>query len=98
MPNKISEESMDRFEFAKNIKQFPNQKLCDIIIVSRYLGSMIEEAIMCMTELANRRDAGDSFDYETSIEQGIKKLPDIKINIKNKMNVGFNLTGLRSIK
>jgi hypothetical protein len=86
-------------EFLQNLVQFSNKKLCEIIITARYLGSMSQEAISCMQELARRRSEGDTFDYESLIDTETKKLPDLKINIKEKMKIGgFDLSLLKGIK
>lgn len=86
-------------EFCIKIAQFSNKKLCEIVIVNRYLGSMKNEAIQCMQELAKRRVAGDTFDYETFIETEVKKLPEFKFNLKQKMDmVGFNSLFLKGSK
>jgi len=74
--------------FQQNLSNFSNKKLCEIIITARYFGSMNEESILCMTELAKRRDLGDTFDYESFIEIETHKLPDFKINLKKKIQVG----------
>lgn len=85
-------------EFPKNFTQFSMKKLCEIVVTAQYLGSMNEEAIMCMEELAQRRVNGDTFEYELFIEAELKKLPDFKFSIKQKMQVGFDLSVLRGIK
>jgi len=84
--------------FTKNIKQFTVKKLCEIVVVDRYLGSLNTEAIACMQELANRREAGDMFDYESFIDNELKKLPIFKMNLTQKMHVGYDLSVLRGIK
>jgi hypothetical protein len=86
-------------KFDVNFSEFSAKKLCEIIITARYLGSMNLEAISCMQELARRRAAGDVFDYETFIETEGKKLPDFKINMKQKMQVGgMDIAAIRGIK
>jgi hypothetical protein len=85
-------------DFTKNLNQFSMQKLCDIIVVDRYLGSLNQEAIMCMQELAARRENGDVFDYESFIESQLKKLPEFKVNLTQKMHVGYSLSALKGIK
>ena len=85
----------DLIKFIENIKQFTPHKLCEIIVTARYLGSMREEAIKCMEELARRRENGDTFQYESFIDQMAKKLPNFKVNLQEKMSVGFNFTKLK---
>ena len=85
-------------EFTKNLTQFSIKKICEIIVVDRYLGSLNQEAILCMEELAKRREAGDTFDYESFIDLELKKLPMFKINLIQKMNIGYDLSVLKGIK
>jgi len=87
----------DGYELA-DLQKYSMQKLCDIVIVAQYLGSLNKEAISCMEELARRRAAGDPFNYEEVIADGVKKLPDFKINLKSKFNIGFDFSILRNIK
>lgn len=85
--------------FTANLTHFSTRKLCEIIITSRYLGFMAKESIMCMEELARRRQQGDTFNYELFIETESKKLPDFKINLKKKMQIGgLDLSLLKGIK
>jgi len=65
-------------EFQNNLSQFSSQKLCEVIITYQYLGLMKDEAILAMQELAKRRASGDLFQFETVIEEELKKLPDFK--------------------
>lgn len=86
-------------EFEQNLKSFPVKKLCEIIVTARYLGSMKTEAISCMEELARRRSEGETFDYESFIETEVKKLPNIQINMKEKMQIGgLDIALLKGIK
>jgi hypothetical protein len=71
----------DLEEFKINIGSMSNEKLCDIVIAFRYLGTLKEEAVLCMSELVNRRNNGDQFPYETYIEDNLKTLPKIKIDV-----------------
>ncbi len=84
--------------FATNMKQFSMKKLCEIVVADRYLGSLNSEAIMCMQELAERREAGDTFDYESFIDDSLKKLPVFKTNLIQKMHIGYDLSALKGIK
>lgn len=75
-------------DILKNIKIMPDQKLCEIIISSRYLKIMNEEAILCMKELSERRASGNIFDFETFIDTELKKLPIFDLDL-NKILKGF---------
>lgn len=63
------------------IPQFSSQKLCNMIICSRYLSIYQELSILCMEELSNRRIAGDNFDFENHIEKNFQNLPKIEVNL-----------------
>lgn len=69
-------------------KQYSTVKLCQIIVTARYLGSMREEAVACMQELALRRQSGEEFLYENFIENELKKLPNFKEDLRKKMQLG----------
>ena len=84
--------------FNENLPKANSQQLCEIIATSRYLGSMKEIAVTCMTELARRRECGENFQYEKIIEDEFKKFPFFKIDLKKKMNLGFDLSVLKGIK
>ena len=68
-------------DFKKNISNFNNEKLCEIIVANRYLGSMREEAILCMEELAKRRTNGDEFNFEIRIDELFKSLPKLNLDL-----------------
>lgn len=78
---------MTEATFQENIPKTSNNKLCEIVVANRYLGVMREEAIMCMEELAKRRANGDNFDYENHIEQLIKTLPKIHLDMSKIMKI-----------
>lgn len=67
--------------YNKIIKQFSNEKLCEIIVSNRYLGIFHDEAIVCMEELALRRANGDSFSYEKKIDELLSILPKINLDL-----------------
>ena len=80
------------------ISKFSSQKLCEIIVTARYLGSLKQQAILCMQELAQRRATGEIFDYESHIETELKKLPDFKTDLKKILRInGFDLSFLKKI-
>ena len=62
----------------KDIQKFSSQKLCEIVVASRYLGMARPEAISAMEELAARRAGGDSLAFEEEIASLLGKLPDYK--------------------
>lgn len=64
-----------------NISDYDSKKLCEIIVCNRYLGINKNLALQCMTELANRRINGDSFEFELFIEESFKELPVLNFKI-----------------
>lgn len=83
-------------EFEDTYRSFTIRRLCEVIISARYLGILEQECILCMQELAARREQGEQFDYETFIETEIKKLPNFKIDLEKSMR--FTPSMLRNIK
>jgi hypothetical protein len=63
-----------------------NEKLCEIVVVNRYLGLMEKEAVICMEELATRRANGDTFEYEKQIDEVFNTLPKFKLDMKKILN------------
>jgi len=80
----------DLTEFKTKLQDAANEKLCEIIVASKYLGIMKEQAILCMEELARRRANGDVFDFEKRIEEMHESLPKYKINIKEILAPSMN--------
>jgi|688.fasta_scaffold1867050_2 hypothetical protein len=64
-------------EIKDKIKDFSSEKLCQIIVCDRYLKYNKELAVVAMQELSDRRDSGDSFDFESYIEKSLSELPSI---------------------
>jgi hypothetical protein len=79
-------------ELTQNINSFTEEKLCEIIVSSRYLGILKDEAILCMQELASRRLNGSSFPFEQKIEEITATLPKINMDLKSVFK------GIQSIK
>jgi hypothetical protein len=48
-----------------------------MIVCDRYFGCYKEIAILCMEELAKRRQGGDDFLFENYIDESLKKLPEL---------------------
>jgi len=81
----------------KTIQEYTSIQLCDIIITNRYLNIFKEKAIIAMQQLSLKRQNGDNFDYESYIEDNLKTLPDINIDIKNSYNLVGVLESLKDI-
>ncbi len=71
----------DNLDFNSKVSLFSNEKLCEIIVSFRYIGLMKDESILCMVELAKRRENGDNFNFEKYIEEQFEQLPKIKYDI-----------------
>lgn len=76
----IEETTLDLGLVKTKVPEFTSKKLCDMIVCDRYFGFNQEIAVMCMEELAKRRINGDTFDFETCIEDSIKELPPLNIS------------------
>jgi hypothetical protein len=73
-------------DFVQNIKQFTNERLCEVVVAYRYLGTMREEALLAMEELAERRVGGDEFLFEQRIDELLKDLPKINMDLNQVFN------------
>lgn len=82
-----------------NLPQYNSTKLCEMIVCDRYFGFNQQIAVMCMEELAKRRQAGDVFDFEAYIEEAYGqlpplnfKIPDLRNSLQQMINMGKNKT------
>lgn len=66
-------------ELKNNLPSYKMDKICQIIVCNRYFGFNKELTVYCMEELAARRTAGDSFNYEEYIENSFKELPVLNV-------------------
>jgi len=62
-------------DIKDKIPTHSSKKLCEMIVVARYFGLHSDLDTYCMEELASRRLNGDSFDFESYIEESTKELP-----------------------
>lgn len=77
----VAEEVIGKLDIEKikaNISEYDSEKLCDMIVCDRYFGLEQKISAVCMEELAKRRIAGDTFDFETRIDKSLKALPSLK--------------------
>lgn len=72
--------------YKVSVKQMSSEKLCEIVATNRYLNLFKDEAIICMQELSGRRSAGDTFAYETRIDELVASLPKYKVDLNNLVN------------
>ncbi len=80
-------------EIKEKIPNFSSEKLCQIIVCDRYLNYNKELAALAMQELASRRSAGDSFDFESHIDKSLSELPQINNMSFDIRTVLANLAG-----
>ena len=69
------------------IPSYTSEKLCEMIVCERYIGFYPEVAVLCMEELAMRRDAGDQFDFETYIDNAYQSLPKLDFTVPDLRSV-----------
>ena len=69
------------------IPSYTSQKLCEMIVCGRYIGFYPEISILCMEELAIRRDSGDTFDFETYIDNAYQSLPKLDFTVPDLQSV-----------
>lgn len=64
----------------ENILSFTSEKLCSIIVISRYLNINNDIALIAMKELSNRRSSGDTFEFEDVIDSQMKTMPELNFS------------------
>jgi hypothetical protein len=69
------------------IPSYSSQKLCEMIVCGRYIGFYPELSIVCMEELAMRREGGDEFDFETYIDKSYQSLPKLDFTVPDLQSV-----------
>lgn len=62
-------------EIFSKLNNLSDERLCEIIIVDRYISINKELSLACMQELSNRRLNGNNFNFEEYIEEKFKELP-----------------------
>lgn len=73
--DEIEDVKLDLDQVKANLPTYSNEKLCEMIVCDRYFGFGKRIDLMCMEELAKRRMAGDTFDFESYIDKQYKELP-----------------------
>ena len=64
------------FDLIKSLlPQYSNEKLCEMIVCDRIFGFEQKISVICMEELAKRRMAGGTFNFESYIDQTQKEFP-----------------------
>jgi hypothetical protein len=77
----IEDVKLDVDKVKSLIPSYTSEKLCEMIVVDRYLGISKEVAVACMEELSKRRTAGDPFPFEKFIDEKLKSLPPLNFNM-----------------
>ena len=75
--------------------EIDSKVLASFIIANRAFGFDKEKAIEAMKELVSRRENGNTFDYETFIEEEFAKLEKPKANVDYK-STGNLIQGLQA--
>lgn len=92
----IEEVNLDIELIKSKIPTYTSTKLCEMIVCDRYFGFNKEINVICMEELAKRRLSGDSFDFESFIEESLKDLPPLDfsnvLDIKSALNQAMSLS------
>lgn len=76
----LSIEDQQTGEFVQkliSIGQAQSNAMATFVVLYRSLGMFKQLAVVCMAELARRRNLGEEFDYETYIETELNKVPKI---------------------
>lgn len=89
--SELTDNLFETDEIIKNVPTYTSKKLCSMIICDRYLGINEKIAVVCMEELAKRREGGDTFDFESFIEQEFSKLPKLDFSVPDLRTVLGNL-------
>jgi len=71
--------ALDISAIQKMIPNYTSEKLCEMIVSTRYFGFDHEICVACMEELATRRTQGDIFAFEEYIEAATKEMPELDV-------------------
>lgn len=86
--------TVDLEKVKKSVKEFSSEKLCDIIASNRYLNFNEEVTILCMMELAYRREGGDLFKFEEEIDNRQKELPPLDMSVPDLRSIMGQLSNI----
>lgn len=93
----IEEVKLDIDQITANLPQYPSKKLCEMIVCDRYFGFEHKLSIICMEELAKRRMAGDTFNFEAHIAEISKEMPELDLSITPDIRAVLNQAISRKI-
>ncbi len=77
----IEDVKLDMNKVKENLPQYSNEKLCEMIVCDRMFGFQEAISSVCMEELAKRRVAGDTFNFEKYIEQVQSEMPVLDFSV-----------------
>ncbi|MDP2683497.1 MAG: hypothetical protein Q8P20_00415 [bacterium] len=76
----------------------PSNTIASYVIIYKTLNINKDLALMCMKELAYRRNLGENFEYEKFIEEEISKIPKMQgINLPELSKTILNNKNYKSI-
>jgi hypothetical protein len=87
--------TLDLNKVKEKVPSFSSEKLCEMIVCDRYFGCYKEVAVICMEELGHRRATGNTFDFESHIENLQKDLPKLdfdNLNIRDVLQRAISMS------
>lgn len=93
-------EDLAELDIEQMKSQLPNysiEKVCQIIVCNRYFNFNHELTVHCMQELAKRRTAGNSFNFEGYIESSFKELPVLNVALPDLRTMLTQVVGKKLI-
>lgn len=92
----LADEPMVQLDYnlvLSKIPSFDSNKLCEMIVCNRYFGLHDNITIVCMQELATRRQNGDQFNFEQNINLLTAEMPALNTSlpdIKSILTIAIN--------
>lgn len=71
-------EKIQLFQKLLGMNQGTSEALAAHVVLYKSMGLFRESAVCCMAELQRRRVLGEEFDFESFIENELKKLPKVQ--------------------
>lgn len=82
-------------EQLQELLKTDSKNIASLIVINRILGGFKEETKFCMIELMKRKINGDTFDFESFINESLEKY-NIKINIPDFKSMKFEMSKMIS--
>jgi hypothetical protein len=80
-------------QMKDSIPHQSSTKLAEMIVAYRYLGLYKDVSMLAMEELGKRRANGDTFDFETHINDQLMKLPKLDFQKQGDIGTFFSKIG-----